>query len=165
MIDRTIKALQALAERGATEGERRAAENALAGIETVASPAVDIAALAGKAYYFGAWGGPGHYLFSPSGNSGSRSVGPWRRLDEIDGMLTPKRDRAHGADAIHHRDGWTAWAMHDYSQDHRGGSNSVLFSPGTHDRATMQAIAEVAFPSIVRRILTYDDSVNGGQSR
>jgi hypothetical protein len=136
MTSRTIEALQALAERGATEGERQAAANALADRGAPISPAVDIAALARKVYYFGAWAAPGHYLFSPGGYSGGRSVGPWR-LEEIDGMLTP----------------------------HRGGSNSVFFAPGIHDRATMLAVARVAFPQVVARILAYDDSVNGGHSR
>lgn len=165
MTGRTIEALQALAERGSTEGERRAAAIALAERGANDTPAVDIAALAHRMYYFGAWAAPGHYLFTSSGNSGSRSVGPWRCLGEIDGMLTHKRDKTHGADEIHHRDGWTAWALHDYSQDHRGGSNSVFFAPGVHDRATMLALARAAFSQVVARILAYDDSVNGGQSR
>ena len=126
---------------------------------------VDVAALADKVLYFGASGGPGHYVFTRRGYSGQRSVGPWRSLGEIDGALTPKHDRTHGADAIHHREDWTAWALHDYSQDRRGGSNSVFFAPGTHDRAMMLELAKASFPTVVARIEAHDDSVNGGHAR
>lgn len=166
MSTRKIEALRALAERPGTEGERKAAEFALGVQEAKESASIDVAELADKVMYFGAVGGPGHYMFTRRGQTSQRSVGPWRSLADIDGALTPDDDRTHGADAIHHLDGWTAWAMHDYSQDRRGGSNSVFFAPGTHDREAMRSLAVEAFPTIVARIEAHDDSlVSGGQAR
>jgi hypothetical protein len=49
-----------------------------------------------KIFYFGAWGGPGHYIWAPFGET-ARKAGPWtdRDLDALTCPLTfaraPKR--------------------------------------------------------------------------
>lgn len=77
------------------------------------------------------------------------AVGPF---EAIDGQLTPRSTTRHGAAAVHHRDGWTALACHDYSVDSRGASNAVfLFDADlSADRALDEARQH--FPQVVKRI-------------
>lgn len=116
-------------------------------------PQVDVVAYE-RALFFGCWGGIGHYLRDPRGEM-SFKPHPWS--DGIDARLTPPLDKRHGADAMHHREGWTAWAMWDYSLDHRGGSNAVFLAPGTHGVTAMRMIAKRCFGSVLERIETYTD--------
>lgn len=107
--------------------------------------------------YFGCWGATGHYLWLPNRRHPERNgatlgwneAGPFRRLD---GTLTPRDTTAQSAAAIHHRDGWTALALHDYTVDTRGASNSVFVMDAdvSFDRALVYA-AE-SFPDVMSRI-------------
>lgn len=94
---------------------------------------------AGRAFYFGTYQQPGHYLHDDGWNSiqpenphqGVEKIKwgplPWRN---IDGGLCAKRAR-QGEAALHHKDGWTALAFPNYIDDSRGGSNSVFFFEGS----------------------------------
>lgn len=97
--------------------------------------------------------GHGHYLFGPDGRS-LYGRGPLRQPwgDRIDGTLTPKTTTAQGAAALYHKDGWTALAIHDYTGDHRPGSNSVFFFPTDLTFHAALAAAEEHFPDLARRI-------------
>lgn len=96
----------------------------------------------------------GHHLYGPDLRSlpyWNDNSSPWRKLD---GSLTPPNrvTTAHGAANLHHKDGWTALALHDYSADSRGNSNSVFL----FDRSLSypEACAEAArlFPEVWARI-------------
>lgn len=109
------------------------------------------------AWFFGCKNGPGHHLWLPNLRTADYDVppacrygiGPFKR---IDGYLTPTETTKQSAAAIHHADGWTALAMHDYSADSRPGSNAnfVFDSDISWDMAIEQARA--FFPGIVARI-------------
>jgi hypothetical protein len=109
-------------------------------------------------FYFGCWTYGGHHLRGTNGRSlgytndpSLVAIGfPWAG-GGIDGKLTPRASRKQGAAALHHLDGWTALAWHDYSVDSRGGSNSVVFLPGT---LTFEAATEEGrrlFPHVFER--------------
>lgn len=100
----------------------------------------------------------GHFLHVPDQHDHLRRISysndnpsPWKQLD---GTLTPpsRVTTAHGAANLHHKDGWTALAMHDYSADSRGNSNAVFL----FDRSLSypEACAEAArvFPTVWARI-------------
>lgn len=86
-----------------------------------------------SAYYFGTYGRPGHYLrdeswrtvkYSGDGDSFRYAwSGPWHR---IDGELIPHAD-VDGVATLTHRDGWTALAFWNHTDDDRPGSNSAFF--------------------------------------
>lgn len=112
--------------------------------------------------YFGAIGRAGHYVWMNEHQTSRdhwNAVGPWK---QIDGALTPgRRSRSgrletrgeQGDAALHHKDGWTALAFHDFTVDERGGSNSAFF---VH-RADLTAdevldAARAVFPRVVERV-------------
>jgi hypothetical protein len=108
--------------------------------------------------FFGCWRVVGHHLYLPSGRHPDRhdprfptyyAAGPFQSLD---GRLTPRDTHKQSTAAIHHRDGWTAIGIHDYTVDTRGGANSVFVmdSDLSFDRAL--SYARESFPSIVERI-------------
>lgn len=114
-------------------------------------------------YYFGAWGAPGHYLWSPSGRIVLRVHAqlPWASIDgALAGDPTLRRslgywsenNQPEGVARLHHLGGWTALAFWDRSGDHRTGSNSVLFARGLHTAAEMAALFEQHFPAVWQRI-------------
>ena len=104
-----------------------------------------------RTMYFGCIGRAGHYWYSARLEH-SRSPKDCPFDDYIDGKLPPADDRSQGADALHHRDGWTAWAMWDYSVDRRGGCNCAFVAPGLWDLAAMKTIARQVFPGITARL-------------
>lgn len=110
-----------------------------------------------RVVFFGTWQQAGHYLWLPNMRHPKRddptfgwnAAGPWKRLD---GTLTPRDTRAQSMACVHHMDGWTAIAMHDYTVDSRGGSNAVFVmdSEVSFDRALTNA--RLRFPKVVERI-------------
>ncbi len=104
-----------------------------------------------RTMYFGCIGRAGHYWYSARLER-VRSPKDCPFDDYIDGKLPPADDRSQGADALHHRDGWTAWAMWDYSVDRRGGCNCAFVAPGLWDLAAMKTIARQVFPGITARL-------------
>jgi hypothetical protein len=108
------------------------------------------------AYYFGCWREVGHYWWRPGPSQiswreyeqGCPTDQPWGHLD---GKLTPPSHRQSEA-ALHHREGWTALAVHDYTVDSRPGSNIAFLFDATldFDRAVKAARAE--FPQVVERV-------------
>lgn len=104
-----------------------------------------------EAYYFGTHLGPGHYMW---GSDGKRVpygremdvVTPWNR---IDGALQPSRKE--GSCAVHHKDGWTALAFANYTDDTRPNSNSVFF---IHEHLDFEDAAKAflrLFPRVTER--------------
>lgn len=120
--------------------------------------------------YFGCWDWRlGHYLRTEQGTD-IRFDYKTRRWDvigtaEIDGALTPREDRSHGAAKLSHVGGWTILALHDYSRDTRPGSNAALLLRGTHNFDAVLADAREHFAEQVRRIeahgpITLAETVN-----
>lgn len=116
------------------------------------------------AYYFGAIGGAGHYLFGPDGAPfyvrAAKTDLPWTE-EQIDCKLIPhlKTCREYcgcssgpqGRAALTHKDGWTALGFCDRSVDRRGGSNSNFLMRGTYEFAEALERAKQLFPSIFKR--------------
>lgn len=118
-----------------------------------------------RIFYFGCWGGTGHFLWTRDALSAERVRHPWgvgrRGLDGAlaPGFRDPRRgevapeDQHQGAAALVHRDGWTALAFWDRSVDHRAGSNSVFLAPGTLTADEMIKLARETFPSVWARFM------------
>lgn len=82
-----------------------------------------------EAYYFGTYRRSGHYLFDMGMNEvrgqfagDAKSPVPWGWA--IDGKLNP--NEREGEARLHHKDGWTALAFANRTDDSRPGSNSVF---------------------------------------
>lgn len=109
------------------------------------------------AYYFGCKAlreDAGHALWNSDLMSPvpSAQLPPWS-TGELDGPLAPKSTIREGAALLHHRDGWTALAFHDYTGDNRAGSNSAfVFHQQIDDLVTVLLRASAAFPLIVDRL-------------
>jgi hypothetical protein len=110
--------------------------------------------------FFGTYGSVGHNWWEPDREGRLRrprerssmdSVGPW---GQVDGKLTPRDTNRQSTAVLHHLDGWTALAMHDYTVDKRGGSNAVFVMDS--DLSFGQALTYIAeaMPAVVRRITT-----------
>lgn len=103
--------------------------------------------------YFGCVNDVGHFFHGPDLRSlDAAELGlPW---EQVDGQLTPRSVTTQSAASVHHSGGWTALAVHDYTVDSRGNSNSVFFlncGKPIPFAAALEA-ARAAFPSIVARI-------------
>lgn len=109
-----------------------------------------------RTYYFGTRGRPGHWLVDEQRRSVDTNhkygedfrfdwPGPWHH---IDGVLNPSERQ--GEAALHHKDGWTALAFANRTDDKRGGSNSVFFFDAllTFDEAV--AAAKKAWPDVTK---------------
>ena len=121
-----------------------------------------------EAFYFGAWGGPGHRIWTPSGGT-ARAAGPWtdrdldapsyhgpsaRAVDTGRGFVPVDGNEREGIWRITHAGPWkwTAIGCYDRSQDHRRGSVSIFVAEGEHDEDTMKTIARERFPAVWARI-------------
>ena len=122
-----------------------------------------------RADYFGCWGGPGHYLWTPDGNT-ARAAGPWtaRNLDASSyarpdfystvalstgrGFAPVDGEERQGVWRLTRAPGWTAISAYDRTCDGRKGSISVFVAEGEHDTETMKAIAAEHFPAVWARI-------------
>lgn len=135
-----------------------------------------------EVYYFGCWGRPGHYLWTPTGRRAANDeCTPWR-LSELDGELAGdtvaednrrarlerqpigwcrSEDQPEGV-VRHHQRGhwirhdwrghWTAISFWDRSCDSRPGSNSAFIARGDMTGAEMLALFERSFPAVWERI-------------
>jgi hypothetical protein len=113
---------------------------------------------ANEPVYFGCWERPGHFYWSRR----MRSLGLGHHLDGLpaawaggkvdSGKLMPQTTRAQGAARVHHLDGWTALALHDYTVDGRGNSKSVFLLPGTLDFAAAADKSAEFFPEVCARL-------------
>lgn len=114
----------------------------------------------GLAYYFGTYLDAGHYLwdahwkqmrFPNFPDPGWTAYVPWPK---IDGALCPMpggRYPNDGEAALHHRDGWTALAFGNYTDDKRPNSNAVFFLKGAYDFEKALALAKEVFPHVFER--------------
>ena len=127
-----------------------------------------------RVFYFGPWGEPGHYIWTPKGPRVWDKVGPWSGSDlDASSYKLDYRDRAiptgrgfcpadaaepQGVWALtrgHDAAGatWTAIGCWDRTCDPRGQSKAVFVAEGEHDEAAMQALAARHFPAVWARIL------------
>jgi hypothetical protein len=102
------------------------------------------------AYYFGCVGQAGHFLH----DTRLRHIWPepTTPFGYLDGTLTPTATTTARLAALHHKDGWTALSMHDYSVDSRPGSHSTFVFHADLDFDGALAAATEHFPAIVSRI-------------
>jgi hypothetical protein len=116
-----------------------------------------------RAYYFGtARGDAGHYLWNVGGHERMRSRGhggdgkkldwgdpdiPWERLD---GGMCPPVER-EGECLWYRKDGWSAIAFANRTDDSRGNSNSVFMFERELNFAGCVRQAEARFPDIIKR--------------
>lgn len=108
-------------------------------------------------YLFGCrYGQAGHFWW-PRRMKGTAIGGPvgfpWER---VDGALTPKDRARQGSAALHHLNGWTALAFHDYLIDSRPGSNTVIAVNAEVTAEDAIALALAHFPDIAERLETID---------
>ncbi len=124
-------------------------------------------------YYFGCWGGPGHFLFAPDGRSFGRNDPLPVGLRQLDGKLCGDPaladlsglrrghppywpgDDAHqpqGVARLHHVEGWSVLAWWDRTGDHRGGSNSAFVARGTLTAEALAQLGAEAFPAVWARV-------------
>lgn len=126
-------------------------------IDTCACTLFKSTPVPGGAVYFGCWSSVGHFYVKPNGRSVRNARGdatditPWGYGVE---KLTPEDNRAQGAGALHHKSGWTALAVNDYTVDSRGNSKSVFCFRQLLDFDAALSEAEHVFPSIVKRVGT-----------
>lgn len=111
-----------------------------------------------RAFYFGTFERPGHYLRDASWktiNPENPHQGvdkivwgplPWK---DIDGGLQPQCG-GQGEALLHHKDGWTALAFANDTDDRRGG-NSAFFFDAELDFDQALAAARERFPHVVER--------------
>ena len=113
-------------------------------------------------YYFGCWGEPGHYLYSPRSGMLPHATLPARIRARIDGgfccAALPGADyderkaaEAEGLALLHHVEGWTVLAFWDRSGDSRYGSHSTFLAQGTLGFDAMVAMARESFPQVWAR--------------
>jgi hypothetical protein len=108
-------------------------------------------------FYFGPWGGAGHYFFTESGSSTYSRMPkdfPWDEY-EADGCMQVgcyqkdgkwrSGEQPEGQALLHHKSGWTAISFWDRSVDWRGGSNSTYFARGTFTFDQMVDMAKTRF--------------------
>lgn len=123
-------------------------------------------------FYFGCRNSEsGHYLTSNPGLSWQERAKrcPFREGELDGGRFLPHAEKrgkydwpnghrdsgryeVQSACRITHERGWTVMSMWDRSQDQRYNSNASFLVEGTHDFATMVALARRAFPVICARI-------------
>lgn len=93
-----------------------------------------------KVFYFGCWGGAGHYIWTPRGDHPQpEKAGPWKPHD-LD------------ASTVDHRDGWTALGAWDRTCDGRRGSKAVFVAEGEYTEDEMRVLAARWFPAVWARI-------------
>ncbi len=125
-----------------------------------------------RVFYYGCWGGVGHYLWTPRGQFADEDRAlPWApheidpRLAGDPNLMNPRmravgifvwdgnlEHQPEGMVRVHHREGWTAVGWWDRSLDRRFGSNAAFFVEATVDAEEALRAAREAFPAIFARI-------------
>jgi hypothetical protein len=106
----------------------------------------------GEAFYFGCWRQAGHYFWSPGMVDRHCIPGPPTPWGYGVESLTPTTTNQQGAAALHHRAGWTALAVHDYTVDRRGNSKSVFCFKGELTFEQAVGKAHQLFPGVMARL-------------
>jgi hypothetical protein len=105
----------------------------------------------GVAYYFGTYRQAGHYFWT-EGMGHSRysgdPPGPW---GHVDGQLAPAGD-VEGEALLHHKDGWTAIAFANRTDDSRPQSNSAFLFDATLTFDEALEEARKRFSQVVERL-------------
>lgn len=102
-------------------------------------------------FYFGCWHGIGHYFHTPDGGSAEGKGGPPTPWGYGVEKLAP-HTMTQGTAALHHKDGWTALAVDDFTVDSRGNSKSVFCFHTILPLDKAIEYAEVYFRPIMERI-------------
>lgn len=102
-------------------------------------------------YYFGCIGMPGHYVFHKNGLTAHNKFANW--ILNMDGKLTPQFDLTEGLALLHHFDGFTILAFHNYSVDKRPGSNSMFIFSGELNFHQMIKHAHNHFGQIMEKLV------------
>ena len=99
-------------------------------------------------YWFGCGDETGHYLYSVKRSIDWKTETPWGGWKDLDGVLAPKGDSKDvlGIATLTHKDGWTALAFWDRSQDPRRGSNVVFLANCELDFKQAVVACSVRFP-------------------
>lgn len=107
-----------------------------------------------RVFYYGAVGGPGHYLHNDKLTvihdrpSFDFPVDPF----VLDGRLLPKtKGQQEGMCELWTNGRWTILTFWDRSEDSRMGSSSSFVIEGRHDFRSTEAIAERHFPILFER--------------
>lgn len=117
--------------------------------------------------YFGCWNSTGHFFFGVGGKSVTyerarggreavhrREPSPWGRGYEVE-KLAPGT-KVQGTAALHHKNGWTALAIDDFTVDSRGNSKSVFCFPEILDFDEASEKARQLFPHITKRLDSWE---------
>ncbi len=116
--------------------------------------------------YFGCWDQVGHGFHRVNGLNANRGPQPVPRpkvgeVFHLAGPPTPwgleverlpPDSRRQGAAMLHHRDGWTALAVDDYTVDSRPGSKSVFCFPSILSPEEAIEAAVEHFPRLAKRV-------------
>lgn len=107
-----------------------------------------------RVFYYGAVGGPGHYLHDDK----LRVIHHPRGLDFpvdpfiLDGRLLPQTgEQPEGMSELWTNEKWSILTFWDRSEDSRPGSNSSFVIEGRHDFRSTVAIAKHHFPVLFER--------------
>lgn len=130
-----------------------------------------------KLYYFGCYGGTGHYMHDVHMNRDWEfcKTNTWGY--HVDGGLAPGSEAKNankykdpeytnhynreGSAKLHHKDGWTALAWWDRSVDSRPGSNSVILAEGQFTEVEMVGFLFTEFKRVWNRIKYPINCING----
>ena len=110
--------------------------------------------IAPRPLYFGCWGEPGHYLWTPEHRNPPRDARPsfvGFIGEGIDGTFCPLGREIEGLCALTQIEGWTVLSFWDRSGDKRGKSNSNFLLPGTLGQQEALEAARAAFPELFAR--------------
>ncbi len=133
-----------------------------------------------KAFYFGAWDGPGHYLFEAGSRNPSHIYVPHLLGQHVDAQFAPchhkyrrklcwagqgttdeerqrigydSSERPQGMFLRHELNGFTLISWWDRNQgDKRGGCNSNFILEGEHSSEVMVKRFRVLFPTIAENL-------------
>lgn len=127
-------------------------------------------------FYFGPWGGAGHYVWTPDGrHPRPERAGPWgpddldsssyrllhgRRNGSFDtgrGLVPIDPEEAQGVWRLTRSSdaagSWTAIGCWDRTCDPRGNSKAVFVAKGEHTEEAMRELAARHFPAVWARIV------------
>lgn len=110
-----------------------------------------------KAFYYGCWDRPGHFMRAAEGlglrySKAEREFtekNPWGY--EVDSGLCPDGPEIQGRALLHHKDDWTVLSFWDRSVDKRGKCNSNFLLEGTLSFDEALAEAKRLFPTVFAR--------------
>lgn len=105
-----------------------------------------------RAYFFGCYGQPGHYLWQSNPMRCIREPDDFPiRSTVMDGGLLPRDRQVEGEAVLWQSHNWTILTFWDRSGDSRRNSNSSFLLEGHWDFETAVQLATAAFPKVWER--------------